>query len=76
MSAEAVPAGEWISAGVRANRPPEEERVRRTKTALREAMVALVLEQGYDAVTVEALVERAGVTRAAFAAYFGTRNAC
>lgn len=74
VSAEAVPAGEWISAGVRANRPPEEERVRRTKTALREAMVALVLEQGYDAVTVEALVERAGVTRAAFAAYFGTRE--
>ena len=74
MSADPVPAGEWMSAGVRATRPPEEERVRRTKTALREAMVALVLEQGYDAVTIEALVERAGVTRAAFAAHFGTRE--
>lgn len=37
-------------------------------------MVALVLEQGYDAVTIEALVERAAVSRDAFAAHFGTRE--
>lgn len=74
VNAEAVPSGEWMSAGTRANRPPDDDRVRHTKTALREAMVALVLEQGYDAVTIEALVERADVTRAAFAAHFGTRE--
>ena len=74
VNADAVPSADWESAGTRAARHPEDGRAGRTKTALREAMVALVLEQGYDAVSVEAVVERAAVTRAAFAAHFGTKE--
>lgn len=45
-------------------------RVRRTHLALHEAMVALCLADGYRAVTVDQLVERAGVTRATFYTHF------
>lgn len=45
-------------------------RVRRTLRALHEAMVALCLDVGYRAITVEQLVERAGVTRATFYTHF------
>ena len=45
-------------------------RVRRTHQALHEAMVELCLRDGYRAVTVDTLVERAGVTRATFYTHF------
>lgn len=45
-------------------------RVRRTHRALHEAMVALCLEVGYRSVTIDQLVERAGVTRATFYTHF------
>jgi len=45
-------------------------RVLRTHVALHEAMVALCLEVGYRAVTIDQLVERAGVTRATFYTHF------
>lgn len=45
-------------------------RVLRTHRALHDAMVALCLEVGYRAVTVDQLVERAGVTRATFYTHF------
>ena len=51
----------------------EDKRVKRSKAALRAAMVGLVLEQGYDAVSVDALAERADVTRATFYTHFGTK---
>jgi AcrR family transcriptional regulator len=41
-------------------------RVRRTHKLLREALVALIEEQRFDALTVEAIAERAMVSRAAF----------
>src|SRR6266566_7781227 len=41
-------------------------RVRRTHKLLREALVALIEEQRFDALTVEAITERAMVSRAAF----------
>lgn len=41
-------------------------RVKRTKILLREALIALVEEQGFDALTVSELAERAMVSRAAF----------
>jgi AcrR family transcriptional regulator len=41
-------------------------RVKRTKILLREALIALIEEQGFDALTVGALTERAMVSRAAF----------
>ena len=45
-------------------------RVRRTHRSLHDAMVALCLEVGYRAITVDQLVERAGVTRATFYTHF------
>lgn len=45
-------------------------RVRRTHRALHEAMVALCLQHGYRSVTIDQLVERAGVTRATFYTHF------
>jgi AcrR family transcriptional regulator len=41
-------------------------RVKRTKILLRDALIALIEEQGFDALTVGALAERAMVSRAAF----------
>src|SRR5215469_88683 len=41
-------------------------RVKRTKILLREALIALIEEQGVDALTVGALTQRAMVSRAAF----------
>ncbi|MEQ1699872.1 MAG: helix-turn-helix domain-containing protein [Ilumatobacteraceae bacterium] len=45
-------------------------RVRRTHRSLHEAMVALCLQHGYRSVTIDQLVERAGVTRATFYTHF------
>lgn len=47
-----------------------DRRVLRSRRALREAFVALVLEQGYSAVTVEALTARADTSKATFYAHF------
>ena len=47
-----------------------DRRVRRSRRALREAFVALVVEQGYSSVTIEALTERADTSKATFYAHF------
>ena len=52
----------------------EDRRVRRTKAALRQAMIELVLERGYDAVSVDGLAERADVTRATFYAHYPNKE--
>src|SRR5258707_13471568 len=41
-------------------------RVRRTQKLLREALIALIEEQGFEAITVGQLTERAMISRAAF----------
>src|SRR5213083_296749 len=41
-------------------------RVRRTQKLLREALIALIEERGFDALTIGELTERAMVSRAAF----------
>jgi AcrR family transcriptional regulator len=47
-------------------RPSEDRRSRRTRVMLRDALVALVLEKGYDAITIGDIVERADLARATF----------
>ena len=47
-----------------------DRRVRRSRRALREAFVALVLEQVYSSVTIEALTARADTSKATFYAHF------
>src|SRR5215469_8888166 len=46
--------------------PASNLRVRRTKILLREALIALIEERGFDALTIGELTERAMVSRAAF----------
>jgi AcrR family transcriptional regulator len=52
--------------GVRAT----DRRVRRTRQLLREALVSLILEKGYDRVTVQDILERADVGRSTFYAHY------
>ncbi len=54
----------------RADRRPQ-----RTRRALRDALIALVLEKGYDAVTIREIVERADVGRATFYTHFTDKEA-
>lgn len=68
--------------GMKANEPlpdraPEDRRqvkARRTREALAEAAVELVLERGLGAVTVEAIAERADVTRRTFSRHFSGKE--
>jgi AcrR family transcriptional regulator len=48
------------------SQPAENLRVRRTRKLLREALVVLIEERGFDRVTVGGITERAMVSRAAF----------
>jgi AcrR family transcriptional regulator len=52
---------------------PEEKvdrRVRRTRELLRGALIALILEKGYERVTVQDIIDRADVGRSTFYAHF------
>lgn len=51
-------------------KPAADRRVRRTRASLRRALVELVLENGFQAVTVEEITERADVGRATFYAHY------
>src|SRR5258708_10666327 len=46
--------------------PASNLRVRRTKILLREALIALIEERGFEALTIGEITERAMVSRAAF----------
>src|SRR5438046_9676663 len=46
--------------------PASNLRIRRTKSLLREALIALIEERGFDALTIGELTSRAMVSRAAF----------
>ncbi len=46
--------------------PRQDRRISRTRRQLREALMALILEKGYDAVTVEDITARADVGRTTF----------
>src|SRR3954469_23951916 len=52
----------------------QDRRVRRTRRLLREALLALVLEKGYEAVTVQDVLDRADVGRATFYAHFRDKD--
>ena len=48
----------------------DERRVRRTRRALRDALIGLILEQGYDRITVQQILDRADVVRSTFYAHY------
>lgn len=51
-----------------------DRRVLRTRQALREALVALVVEHGYDSLTVQQITARAGVARTTFYLHYADRD--
>jgi AcrR family transcriptional regulator len=53
----------------------EDRRVRKTKAALQQAMVELVVEQGFESISIDALAGRADVTRATFYAHYPSKSA-
>ena len=48
----------------------QDRRVQRTRQLLNEALIALILEKGYDNVTVQDIIDRANVGRSTFYAHF------
>lgn len=50
--------------------PTGDRRVRRTRFALAHALMTLIIEKGYDAVTVQDIIDRADVGRSTFYAHF------
>jgi AcrR family transcriptional regulator len=52
----------------------EDRRVRRTRRLLREALLELILEKGYDRLTVQDVLDRADVGRATFYAHFHDKD--
>lgn len=47
-----------------------DRRVRRTRRALQDALIKLILEEGYDSVTIEEITERADLGRTTFYLHF------
>ncbi|MBF6171744.1 TetR/AcrR family transcriptional regulator [Nocardia blacklockiae] len=53
---------------------PADRRVRRTRRALHEALIGLMLERGYARVTVQDILDRADVGRSTFYAHFRNKD--
>jgi AcrR family transcriptional regulator len=51
-----------------------DRRVRRSRQQLHEALVALILDRGWDRVTVQAVCDRAGVGRSTFYVHFADKE--
>ena len=52
----------------------EDRRVRRTKRLLKEALISLILEKGYDEVSVQEVIDKADVGRTSFYTYFRSKE--
>ncbi len=53
---------------------PSARRVQRTRDLLRASLFALIREQGYDALSVQDIIDRANVGRATFYAHFSNKD--
>lgn len=53
---------------------PTDPRVIRTRQMLRDALIALILEHGYDAISIGDITERAGLRRATFYLHYGDKE--
>jgi AcrR family transcriptional regulator len=52
-----------------------DRRVRRTRQALQDALISLILEEGYDSVTIEEITNRADLGRTTFYLHFRDKEA-
>jgi AcrR family transcriptional regulator len=55
------------------NKKPD-RRVQRTQQQLRDALIALILEKGYEAITVQDIIDRANVGRSTFYSHFWDKD--
>ena len=58
----------------REKRERPDRRVQRTRQLLQDALIALVIEKGYEATTVQDIIDRANVGRATFYAHFADKE--
>jgi AcrR family transcriptional regulator len=63
-----------VSSKSKKNEPPQDRRVRRTRRELRDALIALILERGWEAVSVQQVCERADVGRSTFYVHFADKE--
>jgi AcrR family transcriptional regulator len=59
-----------MEASVTEQKEKVDRRVRRTRELLRNALIAMILEKGYEHVTVQDIIDRADVGRSTFYAHF------
>src|ERR1700748_3847821 len=55
--------------------PVRDRRARRTRRNLGDALIALIVERGYDRITVQDVLDRADVGRSTFYAHFRDKDA-
>lgn len=53
----------------------QDRRVQRTRKLLQDALIAMMIEKGYEAATVQNIIDRANVGRATFYAHFADKQA-
>ena len=53
---------------------PVDRRIQKSKKYLSDAFIALILEKGYEAVTVQEMIDRANVGRSTFYAHFESKE--
>ncbi len=52
----------------------EDRRVKRTRQLLQDALISLILEKGYEAITIQNIIDRANVGRSTFYAHFQDKD--
>src|SRR2546429_7962425 len=57
----------------RTTKPPD-RRVQRTRQLLQDALISMMIEKGYEATTVQDIIDRANVGRATFYAHFADKE--
>ncbi|GAA1915281.1 TetR/AcrR family transcriptional regulator [Streptomyces durmitorensis] len=72
---KATESGPGAPATDRGGEDRRQRKARQTREALADAAIDLILEHGLAAVTVEAVAERADVTRRTFSRHFGSKEA-
>jgi AcrR family transcriptional regulator len=55
-------------------RKPVDRRVQRTRMLLQDALIGMMIEKGYEATTVQDIIDRANVGRATFYAHFADKE--
>ena len=51
-----------------------DRRVQRTRAMLQKALIGLISERGYDAITIQHIVDRANVGRTTFYLHYSSKN--